>query len=81
MVMVQYSAEYQLILGLSRVRVMPYYSAEFSDSTRHILSLNKPPVSEHSNNLMFSKLALLQVFYALYWPVNAKKNCFVRYIF
>ena len=25
-----------LILGLGRVRVMPYYSAEYSDSTRHI---------------------------------------------
>ena len=34
MIMVQYSAEHQLILG--RVRVMPYYS----DSTRHIPSLN-----------------------------------------
>ena len=24
------------LLGLGRVRVMPYYSAEYSDSTRHI---------------------------------------------
>ena len=40
-------------------------------------------MSKHSNNLIISKLALLQVFYALYWPVNAKKNCFVqvRFIF
>ena len=38
--MVQYSAEYQLILG--RVRVMPYYSAEYSNSTRHIPTLNHP---------------------------------------
>ena len=38
-------------------------------------------MSEHSNNLIISKLALLQVFYAFYWPVNAKKNCFVCFIF
>ena len=37
-------------------------------------------MSEHSNNLIILKLALLQVFYALYRPVNAKKNCFVRQI-
>ena len=30
-------------------------------------------MSEHSNNLIISKLALPQVFYALHWPVNAKK--------
>ena len=36
---------------------------------------------ERSNDLIISKLALLQVFYALYWPVNAKKNCFVRIVF
>ena len=43
----------------------------------------RAPVSEHSNNLIITKLALPQdlVFYALYWPVNAKKNCFVRFIF
>ena len=35
-------------------------------------------MSEHSNNLIISKSALLQVFYASYWPVNAKKNCYVR---
>ena len=28
------------MLGLSRVRVMPYYSAEYSDSTRHIPTYN-----------------------------------------
>ena len=38
-------------------------------------------MSEHSNNLIISKLALLQVFYEFNWPVNAKKNCFVRFIF
>ena len=38
-------------------------------------------MSEHSNNLIIPKLALLQAFYALYWPVKAKKNCFVRFIF
>ena len=38
------------------------------------LRTNRPPVSEHSNNSIISKLALLQVSYALYWPVKAKKN-------
>ena len=38
MIMGEFSAEYQLMLGLDRVRVMPYYSAEYSDSTRHIPS-------------------------------------------
>ena len=40
-------------------------------------------MSKHSNNLITSKLALLHVFYALYWPVNVKKNRFVpvRFIF
>ena len=33
-----------LILGLGRVRVIPYYSAEYSDSTRHI------PI--HKSNLL-----------------------------
>ena len=33
------------------------------------------------NYLNILKLALLQVFYALYWPVNAKKNYFVHFIF
>ena len=37
-------------------------------------------MSEHSNNLIISKLALLQLFYALYWPVNAKKICLVGYV-
>ena len=37
-------------------------------------------VRAYSNNLIISKLALLQAFYALYWPVNATKNCFVRFI-
>ena len=47
------------------------------------LSKYRPPVSKHStsNNLIISKLALLQVFYALYWPVNGRKNCFVRFTF
>ena len=46
------------------------------------LSKYRPPGSEHSNNIInLNLMALLQAFYALYWPVNAKKNRFARVIF
>ena len=52
-----------------------------SEHIKNLIISKLALLSEHNNNLIISKLASLQVFDALYWPANAKKNCFVRFIF